>query len=87
MPDEDIAVSFENVYDGHEQESVYKDDMKLVPCDNSNLSSWMAVITYFNEEEERGRIFADVVYISNPQVRVTVRVKAMVKGLSFGTPR
>lgn len=78
---------FGNIYDGHEKATIYVGDMKVVPKYDRDLTSWMAIVTYFNEEEERGGISSDVVYIANPQVRVIVRMKAMVKELDVEVTR
>lgn len=75
------------MYDGYEQQSAFTDDMKIVPSESSDFSSWMAIVTYFDECGERSKISADVVYITNPRVRVTIRLKAMVNGLNFGWPK
>lgn len=80
--DKEITVEFNDVYDGKERKQIYVGDMAAVPKDDVDLSTWLSVITFFNEEEG-GRICADVVYLSNPQVRVTVRVKAMVVGTNI----
>lgn len=57
--------------------------MIAVPNDDVELSDWLSVITFFDEEEDHGGIHADVVYITKPQAIVTVRVKAMVVGTNL----
>lgn len=62
---------------------MFTGDMERVPKEDVDLSTWMSVITFFDEEEDNGSIHADVVYLTNPQVLVTVRVKAMVVGTNL----
>lgn len=86
-PDEDISIAFQNLYDGNEREELFTGDMKLVPSDGRDFSSWLTIITHFDEHEEGGKITADVVYLNNPQVQVIVRVKAMVADTNIGSAR
>lgn len=75
-----MSITFRNLYDGNERKDLFVGDMRFVPTEDMDFSSWMTVITYFDEENERASITADLVYLTNPQLQVTVRLKAMVKG-------
>lgn len=81
--DEDITIKFSNIYDGKERKDAFTGDMISVPSEDVDLSTWLSVVTFFNEEEDHGGIHADVVYITKPQAIVTVRVKAMVVGTNL----
>lgn len=81
-----MTIPFLDVFDGDERKEIFTGDMSDVPSEEREFSTWLTVITYFNEEES-SRIYADVVYLANPQIRVTVRVKAMVREVKLGSSR
>lgn len=72
-----------NIYDGNESKDVFTGDMRVVPKNDIDLSTWMSVITFFNEQDENYVIHADLVYLTNPQILVKVRIQAMVVGTNL----
>ena len=82
-----MSVSFDDLYDGRERMELFFGDMKIVPSEERDLSSWLTIVTFFDEEEEHARIQADVVYLTCPQTRVMVRIKAMVTSVEVGLTR
>lgn len=66
---------------------MFDGDLRRVPREGRDLSTWLTIVTYFSEESERTSIAADVVYLANPQKQVTIRLKAMVRGTNIGSPK
>lgn len=85
--DDGVHIIFEDVYDGNERNELFEGDMQTVPSDDRELSSWVTIVTYLDEGIHKGNIYADVVYIANPNIRLTIRIKAMVTGVNFGSSR
>lgn len=82
-----MTLTYQDVYDGNERDELFTGDMRTVPPEDIDLRKWMTILTYYDEGNQRASVTADVVYLSNPQVQVTVRLMATVKGSNIGTAK
>ncbi|EIM81562.1 uncharacterized protein STEHIDRAFT_114979 [Stereum hirsutum FP-91666 SS1] len=83
--DEKLQVTFKDIYDDNEDSKFFKGDLRFVPSGDRELSSWLTIVTHLDEHQYHGTIYTDVVYIADPSMRLTIRIKAMVTGLNFGS--
>lgn len=85
--DERLQVTFKDIYDDNEDSEFFKGDLRFVPSRDRELSSWLTMVTHLDEHQYNGTICTDVVYIADPSMRLTIRIKAMVTGRNFGSCR